>query len=116
MWHFWWWEKSLFWSKHSFLDSTRISCVDPQNPLPSNLFLSREVVASNLVDIGPPNNRKRVSSLPSPSKSKRLATATATSAAKKSVPSSKKAATKPLSSLGFSSSKRLAVQIGTGTT
>jgi hypothetical protein len=87
--------------------------LETRNPLPSNLFLSCEVVASNLVDMGPPNNRKCVSLLPSPSKSKQSATATATSAAKKSVPSSKKAATKPLSSLGFSSSKHPAVQIGT---
>jgi hypothetical protein len=42
-----------------------------------------------------------------------VATATATSAAKKVVRPSKKAATKPLSTLGFSLSKRPAVQIGT---
>jgi hypothetical protein len=64
--------------------------------------------------MAPPNNRKRSASLPSPSKSKRLATATATSGQKKSVPPLKKAGTtKSLSSLGFSSSKRPSVQIGT---
>jgi hypothetical protein len=63
--------------------------------------------------MAPTNDRKRAASLPSPSKSKRLATGSATSSAKKtSVTTKKQAATKPLSSLGFSSSKRPAVQVG----
>jgi hypothetical protein len=63
--------------------------------------------------MAPANNRKRGVSLPSPSKTKWVATATATSSAKKTLPPSKKAVTKSLSSLGFSSSKRPAVPIGT---
>jgi hypothetical protein len=63
--------------------------------------------------LAPANNRKQGASLSSPSKSKRVATATATSSAKKSLPQSKKAATKSLSSLGFFSSKQPAVPIGT---
>jgi hypothetical protein len=63
--------------------------------------------------MAPTNNRKRGASLPSPSKSKRVATVTAVSSAKKTLPPSKKAATKSLLSLGFSSSKRPAVPIGT---
>lgn len=63
--------------------------------------------------MAPTNDRKRAASLPSPSKSKRLATGSATSSAKKtSVTTKKQAAAKPLLSLGFSSSKRPAVQIG----
>jgi hypothetical protein len=85
---------------------------------PSSLFLVAFVtlLLQSLVHINrmaPANNRKRGASLPSPSKSKQVATATATSSAKKTLPPSKKAATKSLSSLGFSSSKRPAIPIGT---
>jgi hypothetical protein len=58
-----------------------------------------------------PTNKKRLLSYSPPSKSKRVATATTTSAAKKSV--TKKPVTKLLSLLGFSSSKRTTIQIGT---
>jgi hypothetical protein len=64
----------------------------------------------------PPDSWKRAASLPSPSKSRKgLATATATSSAKKSVASRNPKTplkAKRLSSLGFSSTKRPAVQIG----
>jgi hypothetical protein len=63
--------------------------------------------------MAPANNRKPGAPLLSPSKSKRVATATATSSAKKSLPPSKKGATKSLLSLGFSSLKRPAVPKGT---
>jgi hypothetical protein len=65
----------------------------------------------SLVEAMAPNKKRAASSSSSPAKSKRAATATATSTAKKSV--GKKPVTQPLSSLGFSSSKRAAIQIGT---